>query len=199
MSSSPQAQKGVDSRGKPLQGLKYGKVTELSMFYKVKPGHEEQIRQAIEAFCTLGRGASSAEKEKGEAKIGIHELRLVLFDNDTRLLWFTSFDSDWDPYIDDTIAVITIPPYVSILQHTVEGAALGDGNVPNAGAAVKDLFNAVRVTAAGYMVSVPEVTITEQLKNRHLRQAFDKVLDNPDAAQALQHPALKPLLELAAD
>jgi hypothetical protein len=30
-------------------------------------------------------------------------------------------------------------------------------------------------------------------------EAFEQVLDGPDAAEALQHPALKPLLEQAAD
>ena len=32
-----------------------------------------------------------------------------------------------------------------------------------------------------------------------LQKAFQQVLDDPDAAEALQHPALKPLLDLAAD
>ena len=30
-----------------------------------------------------------------------HEERLVIFDNDTRLLFATIFDGDWDSYIDD--------------------------------------------------------------------------------------------------
>ena len=32
-----------------------------------------------------------------------------------------------------------------------------------------------------------------------MQEAFQQVLDDPAAAEALQHPALKPLLELAAD
>ena len=32
-----------------------------------------------------------------------------------------------------------------------------------------------------------------------VEQAFQQVLDNPEAAQVLQHSALKPLLEQAAD
>jgi hypothetical protein len=32
-----------------------------------------------------------------------------------------------------------------------------------------------------------------------VNEAFQQVLDDPDAAEALQHPALKPLLEQAAD
>ena len=36
-------------------------------------------------------------------------------------------------------------------------------------------------------------------KALRVQQAFQQVLDNPEAAQALQHPALKPLLDEAAD
>ena len=34
---------------------------------------------------------------------------------------------------------------------------------------------------------------------KDLKQAFEEVLDHPDAAEALSHPALAPLLDLAAD
>jgi hypothetical protein len=43
------------------------------------------------------------------------------------------------------------------------------------------------------------VTHTEIRKAMQVQQAFQQVLDTPGAAEALQHPALKPLLELAAD
>ena len=32
-----------------------------------------------------------------------------------------------------------------------------------------------------------------------MNRAFQQVLDHPDAAEALQHPALRPLLDEAAD
>ena len=36
-------------------------------------------------------------------------------------------------------------------------------------------------------------------KALRVQKAFQQVLDDPEAAQALQHPALKPLLDEAAD
>lgn len=198
---SPQANKGVDKRGKPVQGLINGKVSELAMYYKVKPGHEAAIREAIYAFCNNPkRDPFTPQGEKAAAKIGIHEMRLVLFDNDTRLAWWTSFDTDWDTYIDDTIAIVGLEPYGSILMH-VEGAPEGveKPGFPNAANFVKDIFNSARVTAAGLLVTLCDVTITDQLRNRDVRKAFDACLNNPGAAEALSHPALKPLLDLAAD
>ena len=43
------------------------------------------------------------------------------------------------------------------------------------------------------------MTVKEIQKALGVEQAFQQVLDTPGAAEALQHPALKPLLELAAD
>ena len=198
MKSSPQANIGVDARGKPLQGLKDGKLSELAMFLRVKPGHEAAIRDAIYAFCNNPARADSGEK--AFAAIGIHEMRLVLFDNDTRLAWWTSFDTDWDTYIDDTIAIVGTPVYGSILKHTVEAPdGIDQPNIPNASNLVKDTFNAVRITAAGYLVTLSDVSVGDGFRNRKVRNAFDACLNNPSAAEALQHPALQPLLELAAD
>ena len=36
-------------------------------------------------------------------------------------------------------------------------------------------------------------------KAQRVNNAFQQVLDHPDAAAALQHPALRPLLDEAAD
>jgi hypothetical protein len=120
--------------------------------------------------------------------------------NDTRLAWWASFDTDWDPYIDDTIAIVDYEIYGAVLMHTV-GAPEGieKPGLPNGSNVIKDIFNSVRITAAGYLVTLGNVTITDQFRNRDVRQAFDACLNNPGAAEALQHPALKPLLELAAD
>ena len=50
----------------------------------------------------------------GAVKVGtLHEMRFVFFDNDTRMLFATSFDGDWDTYIDDFIALI--PDYLDII------------------------------------------------------------------------------------
>ena len=43
------------------------------------------------------------------------------------------------------------------------------------------------------------MTHAEARKAKRVYEAFQQVLDDPGAAEALQHPALKPLLELAAD
>jgi hypothetical protein len=34
----------------------------------------------------------------------VHDMRFVLMDNDTKMLFATAYDGDWDPYIDDFAA-----------------------------------------------------------------------------------------------
>jgi hypothetical protein len=55
------------------------------------------------------------------------------------------------------------------------------------------------VETLAFLSTAPDVTTAETLKGQKLLKAFEQVLDNPDAAKALQHPALKPLLDLASD
>ena len=72
------------------------------------------------------------------------------------------------------------------------------GNLPSIDE-MKVLLNANRVTATTFVRSFPNVTVRQQYKMVQLQKAFQQVLDHPEAAQALKHPALKPLLEQAAD
>ena len=53
--------------------------------------------------------------------------------------------------------------------------------------------------ATGYFNNLSAWTMPEIVKAQRLQEAFQQVLDDPAAAEALQHPALKPLLEQAAD
>ena len=192
----PNMQTGTDARGNSLHGWKDGKVSELTTFFHVKPGHEKLIREACHEFV------SNPDRMVPEklAQIGIHELRLVLFDNDTRFMWITSFDTDWDPYIDDTLRLIGQQLYGTVFQHTVEAPeGIAGPDLPNQANAIKDMFNNNRETAVGFLSAFKDLTLRELWTDRRIRKAFEEVLDNPEAEAALQHPALAPLLEVAAD
>jgi hypothetical protein len=186
-------------------GAKSGKRDELTMLYRVKPGREKEIRKELDAFyqTSFRKNLEDPRVVAINTKIGVHELRHVLFDNDTRLLWMTSFDTEWDPYVDDTFAVAdSLVPYGKILQHTVEapdGIADPDNPITHSSRAAKDLFLATRIVATGFAPTFPSLTCREILKGEQLRKAFQQVLDHPEAERALNHPALKPLLELASE
>jgi hypothetical protein len=87
----------VESAGRV--GARLGKVSELTIIVPLAPGGAKRLR----AFLRLLRGNLS----QGADKVGtLHTMRFAFFDNDTRLLFATAFDGDWDTYIDDFVAKI---------------------------------------------------------------------------------------------
>jgi hypothetical protein len=65
-------------------------------------------------------------------------------------------------------------------------------------AAVKEFILGAQESADGYARNYGG-TVKEIRKARRVNDAFQRVLDDPAAEEALQHPALAPLLEEAAD
>ena len=82
----------------PRPGIKVGTASEFSLFFHVIPGHADVIREAIQGL------QQSPGYRPGDYDLpisSIHEARFVLFDDETRLLFATSFDGAWDAYMDD--------------------------------------------------------------------------------------------------
>jgi hypothetical protein len=169
-------------------GTRVGAVSEFSLFFRVRPGHEKNLREAVRAL------QDSPGYRPGDYDLPIaviHEARFVLFDDDTRLLFATSFDGPWDAYMED-FASKPLRLFDSIFRH-VEGYE----GLPDL-AALKNFILSAQVTAGGYARNYPG-TVKEIRKALDVNEAFQQVLDEPKAAEALQHPALKPLLDQAAD
>ncbi len=177
------------------KGVSHGVVSELTAFFHVKPGRGDQMRAALERFGH----ATDAIEPNVRRRIGLRELRLVLFDNDQRFLWCTGFETDLDPYIDDFVQFVGIDIVVDWLQHTVEWP-FPEGTAPMASSAdVKKFLQSGQEPATWFHEVFSAWTMPQILKAAKVEAAFEQVLDNPAAAEALQHPALKPLLDQAAD
>jgi hypothetical protein len=171
-------------------GVSVGPTSEFSLFFHVRPGHGDALRESLR---TLQDHPGYRPGDYHMAIASIHEARFVLFDDDTRLLFATSFDGQWDAYMDDfATSGPTLRLFDAIFQH-VEGY----GGLPDV-AAVKALVLGAQVSAAAYARNYPG-TVKEIRKAERVNRAFQQVLDDPEAATALQRPALKPLLDEAAD
>jgi hypothetical protein len=176
--------------GTSRPGVSVGPTSEFSLFFRVKPGHADALREALRALQTH---PGYRPGDYGIAIATIHEARFVLFDDDTRLLFATSFDGSWDPYMDDfATSGPTLQLFDAIFQH-VEGYE----GLPDL-AAVKGFILGAQVSAAAYARNYPG-TVKEIRKALRVNKAFQQVLDDPEAATALQQPVLKPLLDEAAD
>ena len=171
-------------------GLQVGPTSEFSLFFRIKPGQAENLRQALR---DLQDTPGYRPGDYNVAIATIHEARFVLFDDDTRLAFVTSFDGPWDAYMDDFFqSGPTLALFDAIFKH-VEGYE----GLPDL-AAVKAFVLGAEETAAAYQRNYPG-TVKEIRKALRVNEAFQRVLDDPTAGEALQHPALKPLLEEAAD
>jgi hypothetical protein len=204
------------------KGLRDGVMSELTSFWDVKPGHEDALRAAVQRFADALRNAPLEETQK----TGLRYTRHVIFDGGTRLLWITGFETDWDPYIEDALVVVGVDNFLDWMQHTTQFAAVqewvreaGGSEALRAGRGswasdaereieksarmnsrgLKQIVMSVQTPGTSYMDSLSDKTMSEIRKALQVNQAFQQVLDGPDAAEAPQHPALKPLLDLAAD
>ena len=170
--------------------LQVGPTSEFSLFFDVKPGQGESLRKALSEL------QNAPGYRPGDYKVAIatiHEAGFVLFDDDTRLAFMTSFDGPWDPYMDDFFnSGPTLALFDAIFKY-VEGYE----GLPDL-AAVKAFVLGAQVTAGAYQRNYPG-TVKETGKALRVNEAFQRVLDDPAAGEALQHQALKPLLEEAAD
>ena len=171
-------------------GVSVGPTSEFSLFFHVTPGHADDLREALR---TLQDHPGYGPGEYNMAIATIHEARFVLFDDDTRLLFATSFDGPWDAYMDDFFGSgPTLQLFDAIFQH-VEGY----GGLPDL-AAVQAFVLSAQKTAAAYARNYGG-TVKEIRKAERVNKAFQQVLDDPEAGAALQQPTLKPLLDEAAD
>jgi hypothetical protein len=168
-------------------GLKVGAKTEFLVIGDVIPGHEDALRQVLKDHAANPR-TQDAINEIGT----LHEARFVMLDGGKRLMFASSFDGDWDKYIDDFAATAIGLNFDETFVHTYEYPGVKSP-------AVKDWFMARAIEAGNFVAAYPEPTVKQVLRALEVDKAFQQVLDNPGAAAALQHPALKPLLELAGD
>jgi hypothetical protein len=159
----------------PRKGRANGPVNELSVLLNVKPGHEQAVRAVFAAD-----DADPDRPAKALAQLDsvgtLHEARVVLFDNDTRLLIATSFDGDWDVYIDDFARTLVLQDWERFLVHC-EGYPDADGMASVSLFEHKELLTSGQVTAARYDRGYPDVTVKQIKKALRVETVFGQLLD----------------------
>ena len=171
-------------------GLSVGPTSEFSLFFRVTPGHGPSLRSAL---LELQDTPGYRPGDYGMAIKTIHEARFVLFDDDTRLAFITSFDGPWDAYMEDFFTSGPTLAVFDLIFRNVEGYE----GLPDL-AAVKAFVLGAEQTAAAYARNYGG-SVKEIRKAERVNAAFQQVLDHPAAAQILEHPAMQPLLDEAGD
>jgi len=141
-------------------GSRLGKISELTMVVPLAPGGADRLRSFLKL---LGGNLAGADKVGS-----VHDMRFVFIDNDTRMIFATTFDGDWDPYIDDFVT--KIPDYLDIIDSAWEGWP----GIRSPGA--KDYLAKHQITAEGWYVG-NDLTVAETRRLQRLGAAVDEFLD----------------------
>jgi hypothetical protein len=140
-------------------GLRQGKVSELTTVLKLVPGGAARIRAVLDAAGSL----------RTADKVGtLHDMRYVLLDEDT-MLFATTYDGEWDPYIDDFATII--PDDLDVVFANCEGWP--GVRTP----AVKDFIAAHQIPAYGWYVGNPNLTVKDARRLEKIGAAVDEFLD----------------------
>ena len=144
-------------------GAKTGQSNEFTMISELKPGGAERMRK-------LFADGFTGQRQKNTDRIGtVHDLRFIIFDNDTRVFFASTFDGDWDSYMDDFGTII--PDEIDLLFH--ECMDYPGIHSPK----FKEWAVSVQVTAAGFYSAYPEASVRDVWKALKTKKAFDELLD----------------------
>jgi hypothetical protein len=148
---------------KSRPGAKTGQSNEFTLISKLKPGGAERMRQLLADGFT-------GERQKNTDRIAtVHDLRFVIFDNDTRIMFASTFDGGWDQYIDDFGTIL--PDEIDLLFHEFEGYP--GINSPD----IRDWIVKQQVTAVGFYSAYPEASVRDVWRALKSKKALDALLD----------------------
>jgi hypothetical protein len=142
-------------------GVRQGRVSELTVIAPFAEGGAKRLRSLLQLLEGNFQGAD---------KVGtVHDMRFVFLDSDTKLLFATAYDDDWDPYIDDFAT--KIPDYMDLLFSNFEGWP--GINSP----LVKDWIVEHQIPAEAWYVANPNLTVVETRRLERIGKALDEFLD----------------------
>jgi hypothetical protein len=143
-------------------GLRQGKVSELTVIAPFAEGGAKRLRALLKA---LGANFGDAGEKVGT----VHDMRFVFFDNDTRMLFTTAYDGDWETYIDDFVA--KIPDELDLVFSTTEGWP----GLRTPG--IKDHIAGFQINAEAWYVASPNLTVAETQRLERVGKELDEFLD----------------------
>jgi hypothetical protein len=157
--TAAQPRSRMESAGRT--GWRQGKVSELTVIAPFAPGGAARLR----ALLQLRNGNFDDTDRVGT----VHNMRFVFLDNDTKLMLATTYDGDWDVYIEDFQA--KIPNEMDVLFSAWEGW-------PGIySPKIKDWIAEHQIPAQGWYVAHPDLTVRDVQRAKHVGKAAEEFLD----------------------
>ena len=142
-------------------GARQGKVSELTGVIPFAKGGAQRLRGLLQLMEGNFKG--------GDAVGTLHDMRFVFLDNDTKLLFATAYDGEWDAYIDDFVT--KIPNSMDLIFCNLEGWP--GIHHPS----IKDWLVKHQLTAEAWYVASPNLTVAETRRLEQVGKAVEEFLD----------------------
>ena len=143
-------------------GARQGKVSELTgIFPFATPAGAKRLRVLLEFL--------EGNFKLADAVGTVHDMRFVFLDNDTKLLFCTAYDGEWDAYIDDFAT--KIPDALDLLFCDAEGWP--GIRSPK----IKDWIVGHQIAAQAWYVGNPNLTVAETRRLAKVGKAVEELLD----------------------
>jgi hypothetical protein len=142
-------------------GARQGKVSELTGIFPFAKGGATRLRGLLQALEGNFKGADAVGT--------VHDMRFVFLDNDTKLLFCTAYDGEWDAYIDDFAT--KIPNAMDLLFCN----AVGWPGIRSP--KVKDWIVGHQISAEAWYVANPNLTVAETRRLERVGKAVEELLD----------------------
>jgi hypothetical protein len=140
----------------------------FSILCKVKPGRAEAVRNYARTVEAAVAGSPFVL-----APLRLHYLRWLLFDNDTRFMYQGIFDTDFDKYIEDAIALFASTGITTVFENFEGFPEDWKTNVP----AVAKFFHDHQCHSFLEYGEYPFVSADEIKKAPKVKQALSEMLD----------------------
>jgi hypothetical protein len=152
----------MSNQGGSRPGLMAGRSHEMTLMMPLKPGGAERLRKKLGPGKFPGGWALD--------RVGtVHDLRFAIFDNDTRLLFASTYDGDWDAYINDFVA--KIPDEIEAVFGEVED--FQGVRSPN----FKDDIVKYQIPSLYFYSAYPNASVRDVWKALKIKGGLDVVLD----------------------
>src|SRR6202045_997102 len=140
-----------------------GKGGELTGIGRVAPGGAKIFRERLPQF--------QAEAAYWENRIGtVHDFRVFVFDNDTRILFTIFFECGFKPYVEGLIK--EVPPWLDQIF-----GGVWEGYKGMKDAAISELVHNAKVDAEFFYAAFPDSTRRDVEKAGRISSAVNELLD----------------------
>src|SRR5499426_2895645 len=142
-------------------GARQGRVSELTGIFPFAKGGAKRLRGLLQLL--------EGNFQLADAVGTVHDMRFVFLDNDTKLLFATTFDGGWDAYIEDFAT--KIPNALDLLFCD----AVGWPGIRSP--KVKDYIAEHQVGSDAWYVGNPNLTVAETRRLEKVGKAVEELLD----------------------